>query len=50
MKQIVDAKTILKNRDLLSVLAESVYNPTEESNHNQRTDWCRKIYCRKIAL
>jgi ribosomal protein S18 acetylase RimI-like enzyme len=28
--QIVEAKSVLKNRDLLSVLAESVYNPTEE--------------------
>ncbi len=35
MKQIIDAKTILKNRDLLSLLAESVYNPTEERLHKR---------------
>lgn len=31
MEQIVEAKSILKNSDLLAVLGESVYNPTEES-------------------
>lgn len=30
MGPIVEVKSILKNRKLLSVLAESVYNPTEE--------------------
>jgi ribosomal protein S18 acetylase RimI-like enzyme len=30
MEQIVEAKSMLKNSDLLAVLAESVYNPTEE--------------------
>lgn len=30
MEQIVEAKSILKNKNLLAVLAESVYNPTEE--------------------
>ncbi len=30
MEQIVEAKSRLKNSDLLAVLAESVYNPTEE--------------------
>ena len=30
MEQIVEAKSILKNRNLLAVLAECVYNPTEE--------------------
>ena len=30
MGQIVEAKSILKHRDLLAVLAESVYNLTEE--------------------
>lgn len=30
MEQIVEAKSILKYRSLLAVLAESVYNPTEE--------------------
>jgi ribosomal protein S18 acetylase RimI-like enzyme len=30
MEQIVEAKSMLKNSKLLAVLAESVYNPTEE--------------------
>ena len=30
MEQIIEAKSILKNNTLLSILAESVYNPTEE--------------------
>lgn len=30
MGQIVEVKSMLKNRELLSVLAESVYNPTKE--------------------
>lgn len=34
MKQIDDVKGILKNKDLLSLLAESVYNPTEDRLNN----------------
>lgn len=30
MEQIVEVKSMLKNSDLLAVLVESVYNPTEE--------------------
>lgn len=35
MEQIIEAKSILKNEDLLSVLAESLYNPTEERLNNR---------------
>jgi len=35
MEQIIEAKSILKNSDLLSVLGESVYNPTKERLMNR---------------
>lgn len=34
MRCFIDVKEIVQNKDLLSVLALSVYNPTEERLHN----------------
>ncbi|QHQ62013.1 GNAT family N-acetyltransferase [Anaerocolumna sedimenticola] len=39
MEQIVEAKSILKKKDLLAVLAESVYNPTEERLMNRANNY-----------
>ncbi len=39
MEQIVEAKSILKKRDILAVLAESVYNPTEERLMNRADNY-----------
>lgn len=41
MEQIIEAKLILKNEDLLSVLAESLYNPTEERLNNHADKYIR---------
>ncbi|RII35481.1 N-acetyltransferase [Clostridium chromiireducens] len=35
MEQIIESKSLLKNKQLLSVLAESVYNPTEDRLNNR---------------
>ena len=35
MEQIIEAKSLLKTKDLLSILAESIYNPTEERLNNR---------------
>ncbi|NLK96323.1 MAG: GNAT family N-acetyltransferase [Clostridiales bacterium] len=35
MEQIIEAKSLLKTKDLLPIFAESVYNPTEERLNNR---------------
>lgn len=35
MRRFIDVKEILQNKDLLSILALSTYNPTEERLHNR---------------
>ena len=50
MEQIVDVKAILKNRNILSVLAESMYNPTEERLINRADKYIMNPYVRVYAM
>ncbi|HWT76996.1 MAG TPA: GNAT family N-acetyltransferase [Mobilitalea sp.] len=43
MEQIIEAKSILRIKDLLSVLAESVYNPTEERLNKKAENYINNL-------
>lgn len=50
MVQVVDVKEILKNKSLLSLLAKSIYNPTEERLINRVDKFIMNPYVRVYAM